>query len=388
MLFPSRLHPEPKAFQSRELDTLIGVLRDEGYQVVGPTLQERAIVFDTVTGAGDLPQGWTDRQGKGSYRLERRDDEAYFGYAVGPHSWKKFLFPPARRLWRGTRSETRFELDSELPEPPRFAFLGVRSCDLHAIRIQDRVFRDSRFADPDYAARRGRSFVVALNCAVAGGNCFCVSMGTGPAVDEGFDLALTELVDDDSHSFLVTAGTEAGEAILAKIPTRPATSEESAEGRTVVERTAANMGRHVNARGVKELLYGAYEHPRWDDVANRCLACANCTMVCPTCFCSTVVDTSDLDGAHVERTRQWDSCFTSDFSFAAGSPTRGSTRSRYRQWMTHKLATWFDQFGTSGCVGCGRCIAWCPVGIDITEELAAIQQAPDAQSSTTPGGSS
>jgi sulfhydrogenase subunit beta (sulfur reductase) len=133
------------------------------------------------------------------------------------------------------------------------------------------------------------------------------------------------------------------------------------------------MGRTMDTKGIKELLYRNYENPRWDDVAKRCLTCGNCTMVCPTCFCTTVEDITDLTGEHVERWRKLDSCFTMDFSYIHGGSVRSSPRARYRQWMTHKLATWIDQFGTSGCVGCGRCITWCPVGIDITEETGAIR---------------
>ena len=137
--------------------------------------------------------------------------------------------------------------------------------------------------------------------------------------------------------------------------------------------TARSMGRTLDTDGIKELLYGSYEHRRWDDVAARCLACANCTLVCPTCFCATVEDVTDLTGDHAERWRRWDSCFTLEHSYLHGGSVRTSTRARYRQWLTHKLATWIDQFGTSGCVGCGRCITWCPVAIDITAEVAAIR---------------
>ena len=133
------------------------------------------------------------------------------------------------------------------------------------------------------------------------------------------------------------------------------------------------MGRAMDTTNIKQLLYDNPEHPQWDKVAGRCLSCANCTMACPTCFCSTVEDVSDLTGKHAERWRKWDSCFSLEFSYIHGGHVRQSTKGRYRQWMTHKLASWQDQFGTSGCVGCGRCITWCPVGIDITEEVKAIR---------------
>ena len=216
------------------------------------------------------------------------------------------------------------------------------------------------------------AFIVAVNCAVAGGTCFCVSMGTGPKAEAGYDLALTELGGDDAR-FLVAVGSERGGGILAGIPQRDAGPDHVAAAEAILARTAASMGREMpSPSGVHDLLLANLEHPRWDDVAGRCLTCGNCTMVCPTCFCTSVEDSSDLAGDVAGRSRRWDSCFTMDFSFIHGGSVRASPKARYRQWMTHKLATWWDQFGTSGCVGCGRCITWCPVGIDITEEVRAI----------------
>jgi ferredoxin len=198
-------------------------------------------------------------------------------------------------------------------------------------------------------------------------------MGTGPKAEAGYDLALTEILDGGPHRFTVEVGTERGAEVLAEVPTTPAQDPDRREADAAVDRAAGQMGREINTDGIKELLYRNYEHPRWDEVSERCLTCGNCTMVCPTCFCTTVEDVTDLAGAETERRREWDSCFTLDFSYVHGGSVRGSPRSRYRQWMTHKLATWFDQFGSSGCVGCGRCITWCPVAIDITEEAAAIR---------------
>ena len=140
--------------------------------------------------------------------------------------------------------------------------------------------------------------------------------------------------------------------------------------RATARKVAEQMGRELETDGLRELLERNREHPRWDEVSERCLTCGNCTMVCPTCFCTSVEDVTDLTGEEAERWREWDSCFSLDFSYVVGGSVRSSSRSRYRQWMTHKLGTWWDQFGSSGCVGCGRCITWCPVGIDVTEELA------------------
>jgi ferredoxin len=370
----------PAVLERAHFPALLDALRSAGYRIVGPRVRDGAIVYDEIARVEDLPEGWTDEQEAGRYRLVRRADRALFGYVVGPHSWKKYLHPPAQRLWRAAREGGRISFRPEPADTPQYAFLGVRACELAAITIQDRVLTGGAFADRGYAARRERAFIVAVNCVEAGGTCFCVSMRTGPRAATGFDLALTELVGENEHAFLVEAGSERGRAILAGLPLRPASEGEVAQARRGIESAAAQMGRHLDTAGLAERLAHSHEHPRWDEVAQRCLACANCTMVCPTCFCTTVEDRTDLGGSHAERWRRWDSCFTLDFSYVHGGAVRASGKSRYRQWMMHKLSTWHEQFGSSGCVGCGRCITWCPVGIDITEEARAIRAGESARS--------
>lgn len=359
------------------LEALVAALRGRGYLVVGPTVRDGAIAYDELESAAQLPAGWTDVQEAGTYRLARRDDGACFGYAAGPHSWKQFLFPPRVRLWRSRRNGERLEIEAEPPPEVAYAFLGVRGCDLHAIAIQDRVFMGGRFVEPDYAARRENAFVVAVDCGEPAATCFCTSLGTGPGVEESFDLALTELLDGE-HRFLVRAGSDRGAEVLAELPHREASDADREAAAEVVAGAAARMGRELETDGLPELLRETLEHPRWDEVADRCLTCGNCTLVCPACFCTTVEDHTDLAGENAERVRVWDTCFSVDHAYVHGGSIRPGPRSRYRQWLTHKLGTWWDQFGTSGCVGCGRCIAWCPVGIDITEEAAALRVSPEA----------
>jgi sulfhydrogenase subunit beta (sulfur reductase) len=373
---PPRNAPEGRSILRREgLEQLLAALRDSGFDLVGPRVRDGAIVYDRIQGIADLPEGWTEVQEAGTYRLERRTDRALFGFSSGPESFKRSFFAPTVRLWRARRKDGSFiVLDDQARELPRLALIGARSCDLHAIAIQDRVFLKGPHVDPHYAARRKGTFVVAIHCGQSGGTCFCVSMETGPEAAGGFDLALTELLDEAGHRFVVQVGSEAGAELLARVQHVEATAAERETADEVVRRTASQMGRSLDTRGIKELLYRNVEHPRWDDVADRCLACTNCTLVCPTCFCSTIEDTTDLDGEHAERTQRWDSCFTLEHSYVHGGSVRSTIKARYRQWLTHKLASWIDQFGTSGCVGCGRCIAWCPVGIDITQEVAAMQK--------------
>ena len=359
----------PVVFQAAALDQLLDAVKRRGFRLIGPVVRDGAICYDDIASAADLPRGWTDDQDAASYRLRKRDDDALFGYNVGPESWKKYLFPPHARL-----------LPTERPPDEPYAFLGVRSCELAAIAIQDRVFLGGRHKDPHYEARREGALIIAVNCGEAGGTCFCASMDAGPCATDGFDVVLTELLGEPGHRFLAEAGTGRGAEILGEVGTSPARAEDISAAHAASQNAIASMGRVMPELDLHQLLAENFGHPRWDDVAARCLTCGNCTMVCPTCFCFSVEDISGLStsetGGDAERHRSWDSCFTMDHSYLHGGPVRASGRSRYRQWMTHKLGTWFDQFGTSGCVGCGRCITWCPAAIDITEEVAAIAADP------------
>lgn len=377
--FPLSSHPRV-SFGDTGLRRLVDVLIEHGYQVVGPTVRDQAVVLATLTSADDLPCGWGVHTEPGRYRLQRRGDAARFGHSAGPQSWKQFLHPPRRRLWSGGP-----DLDGNAPDPapdpendesasPPYAFLGVRGCDLAAIATLDRVMMGGGHPDGAYARRRRAVFVVAVNCTEPGGVCFCTSMGTGPAVRPGYDLALTELVDGDVCRYVVDVGSAAGAEVLAGVPHEAATDGEITAAADAVSEAAGHMGRHMPEVDLRTLLASSRESAHWEDVAGRCLTCGNCTMVCPTCFCTGTEEVSDLAGQHAERWQHWTSCFELDFSVMHQSSVRQSGAARYRQWITHKLGTWHDQFGTSGCVGCGRCIAWCPTGIDITAEVAALAE--------------
>lgn len=368
------------ALAVEELDRVFGALEQWGYEVVGPTVRADVIVYDRLASAADLPAGWADQHEPGGYRLRPRDDDARFGYVVGPHSWKRYLHPARLAVWSGVRTDAGWD---EVPAPPpkRLAFVGVRPCELAGIGVLDAVFTGGPIVDDGYAHRRAAAFLIAVECTEPGATCFCASVGTGPGVDDStshgamYDLVLTELLVPD-HVFVVRAGSDRGRELIEELDLPEATPAEVHRAAEEVEAAALHMGRRLDTDGLPELLAANLEHPLWQEIARRCLTCANCTMVCPTCFCSTTEDTSDLAGVVSRRWRTWDSCFTLDFSYVGGAPARSSTRSRYRQWLLHKLVTWHDQFGTSGCVGCGRCITWCPVGIDLTVEIAAIAREP------------
>ena len=368
------------------LEALLTALAGLGYETKGPVVRDGAIMPGPVQRVADLPVGTHDAQAPGRYRLEQGDDDAVFAWAVGPGSWKAEFFPPTQEVWRSTVDGDVVSTTVPDVEMAPLAVIGARPCELAALDVLDRVLLEGAFPAPRYAARRVGTFVVVAECGSPAGTCFCVSMGTGPGAESGFDLALTELDDGDGHRFVVRVGTDRGADVLARVPVSPATAADLAGRDRVISSAEAAVGRRLETDGLAELLDRNLDHPRWDEVADRCLACGNCTLVCPTCFCSDVSDTTDLAG-EVERRRTWASCFDLDHSYLHGGPVRSSTSSRYRQWLTHKLSTWWDQFDTSGCIGCGRCIAWCPVGIDLTEEAAAIRDSDGAvrSSASSPG---
>jgi ferredoxin len=367
-----------------QLQQLIDVLRQRGYRTVGPKIADGAIVYADLESAGELPVGYVDRQDGGTYRLERGETAGHFDYVVGPDSLKKFLFPPRETLLKSDRTNGSWQMTPAEVDATPLAVIGIRSCDLHALAIQDKVFLGGSYVDPGYQARRANLFLVAVNCRRASATCFCHSMNTGPAIVSGFDLALTEL----DESFVVQVGSSRGAEVMSQVEWTVCTLQQVEDAwaipRALKERMSrrvreqpedphAPRERHLDTSNIHDLLLTNLQHPRWLQVAERCLSCGNCTLVCPTCFCASVEDVSDLSGDHVRRERAWDSCFTAEHSYMNTGTVRKSTYSRYRQWLTHKLATWIDQFGTSGCVGCGRCITWCPVAIDLTEEVAAIR---------------
>ena len=359
------------------LQQLIDALAELGYEVLGPRVRDDAICLDTVEQVAQLPAGIVDEQEGGRYRLHPFETaegvKPLFTHVVGPQGWKRFLHPPAERMWRTERTEVGIRVHPREEKADKRAFLGVRACELAAMAIQDRVLMQGRYADSGYVERRKALFIVAVNCTRAAATCFCHSMNSGPQVTSGHDLLLTELTGGGDHRFLVESGSEEGEALLESLPGREVSPADVEEKRRMLRSVVGQLQRSLPGNA-SALLEQGLEHPHWQEVAARCLHCGNCTAVCPTCFCTRMEERSSLTGDSAEHWRQWDSCFNESYSYIHGGAVRGSPASRYRQWITHKLLHWQAQFGTPGCTGCGRCITWCPVGIDVTAEVRALER--------------
>ena len=312
----------------------------------------------------------------GSYRLERARRRGALRLRRRPALLE--AVPASRRASGSGRRSAATDGGSSVEEPSRrdapLAFFGVRSCELHAIAIQDRVLLEGAYVDRDYAARREDAFVVAVNCFEPGGTCFCVSMGTGPKAEAG----LRPRADGDPRR-------------RAPLPRR---GRQRARRRGARRAPAARRRRSATSRPPARRSTGAAErdgararhdrHARPARAQPRAPALGRGRRALPDLrqLHDGLPDLllHDRRGRHRPGRRRapsacalWDSCFSVDHSYIHGGSVRPSGRSRYRQWLTHKFGTWHDQFGTSGCVGCGRCITWCPVGIDVTEELTAIR---------------
>jgi ferredoxin len=351
------------------LQDLVDALRASGRRCIGPRVRDGAIVYDVLTDVADLPAGVHDVQAPGRYRLDGSGSGRRFAWANGPQALKPLLFAPREPLWRVVRGDDGALRFGEVPQAVGpVAVIGVRACDLAALALQDRHFLQGGHADPYYARRRENLFVVAVGCSHPAATCFCASTGDGPRPAQGYDVLLEEL----DEGCVAHAGSAPGRVLLASLAIAPADEAQLRLARAESERAVAMQTRGLPSRNLRDALSTGFEHPRWDDVAQRCLSCGNCTSVCPTCFCHSEHEAPALGGGASEHLREWDSCFARGHSYLHGFVVRPDTRSRYRQWLSHKLGAWHDQYGRSGCVGCGRCITWCPVGIDITEEAAAI----------------
>ena len=354
-----------------QFDTLIDTLASMGAQCLGPTVQDGAIVYAPVISSAAFPQGIHDQQSPGNYKLTRDNDSRWFAWANGPQALKPLLFTPEEKLWQVERDKSgRLEFHPCVSPPQLTAIIGVRACDLAALALQNKHFLAGIETDQAYASRYQQMIVIAVNCTHPAATCFCHATGDGPTATEHYDILLDEL----DEGFAVKIGSIKGKEIVENLSLQPLTDSQLMAIDTAHAAARQQLTRGLPNTDIPELLFNQQESKHWYSIGEKCLSCGNCTAVCPTCFCHHTIEQAALDGTHSERLRQWNSCFSQRHSYIHGITLRQETHLRYRQWLTHKFASWVQQYGRSGCVGCGRCISWCPVGIDITEELQLLAE--------------
>ncbi|XOV78621.1 MAG: 4Fe-4S dicluster domain-containing protein [Aestuariibacter sp.] len=354
-----------KVFLPRsDLASLYQALTDEGYQVIGPQVKNGAILYEPLDNIEQLPWGQQEEVEAGRYTLVDSEKSRCFSWNTGPQSLKPWLFKPTQMLWTAETSEDGFRFKMQEPEAKHLAFLGVRSCDIAALYLQDKHFMHGSYPDPWYTEQRKKLCLVAVNCSRSASTCFCCSTEDGPEATYGFDILLDEL--DDGYLILAKSGK--GSRVMSNLKVQASTEEQRQQATQQIQTAAQQQRKMPDGKSLLKIA----EHlndTQWLQIAERCLACGNCTSVCPTCFCSKQESQTEINTEQHQQVRYWDSCFSEKHSYMGGKHIRGEISQRYRQWLLHKLVTWQEQYQRSGCVGCGRCISWCPAAIDIVEEV-------------------
>ena len=318
-------------------------------------------LYDVLSKFGEV---WSPVKEDESYTYQKIDKAADLTFHHHPSRTilpeKKLLMPP--KFTTLNFSSKGYEKPEE--EIPSKVVFGVHSCGVHAFNILDK-FYTTDYIDADYKIRREKLIIVATSC-LPDEYCFCNKTVTS-IVQEGFDLALIDLED----YYLVWIGTSIGDDIV-RVGQRIGIFNENVP-KDVTEKYSKYrkdkreaFTNDIDLEGITDLMELSHDADFWKELGDKCLACGQCTMVCPTCTCYNIIEDNALNEDAGTRERYWDSCMFKDFSLTAGDHNfRAAKSERLKLWYTHKLKAFIGHFGSPSCVGCGRCIVTCPVDINV-----------------------
>jgi sulfhydrogenase subunit beta (sulfur reductase) len=336
-----------KILQKKDLGKFVENLKKD-HEVIGPKRKAEGYIFDYIDDSGELALDYTTTM-------------------LPP---KKIFFPPREPLYSYEKvgEEVVIKDLSEKWKKKRILF-GVHSCDINALLILDGVF-GGKLKDQLYLNRRRNTLIIGMNCRSPGENCFCDAMTTGPTIKKGYDLLLTDIGD----KYYVQVGSKAGEKLLSRDLFRTATKADRKKMEAEVIRVKNKLQSDFGIDKLGEKMKGKFWSKLWEAQTKKCVLCGACNFVCPTCYCFDVVDETDLAGKKGQRVRVWDTCHFKDFATVAGGINfRGGKVPRVKQRLYHKLCYSTEQRGVYDCVGCGRCIQFCPAKIDIREIIKDVQ---------------
>lgn len=283
---------------------------------------------------------------------------------------RKSVYPPKSAFM--PQSEVLFKVDDgtfKMPEPQKRKqiIFGMRPCDARAVWLLDTVFKTAEDVDLYWSNKREKALVISFGCANLCGPGFCDTVGSGPFGKEGSDILITEL----EELYYLDPLTNAGEKLLLKLDEANDSAKKAAK--KIQKGSVVKDHKPADLPAIREKLYQSFDTDIWKKVSESCLGCGICTYLCPTCFCFDIVDETDRS----ERVRNWDTCMFRIYSQeASGHNPRPNKAARTRQRIMHKFAYWVDNEAASGCTGCGRCVALCPVNLDIREMVKEITGLP------------
>ncbi len=359
------------AFLSRNnFQSLIDYLVEQDYSVIAPTIKQDAIHYQPIHHIDEMVCSYHEQSSAGSYQLVKDQSGKYFNWSNGVSCLKPWFFKPHETLWQLNLNKTPPQYQAIIPKEQKKAFIGVRACDLAALQLQDQHFLQDKYLHQQYHANRQQSIFIAVHCAAPSTNCFCTSTEDGPECSQGFDIVMTEL----ESGFILQGENTFSQKLIDHLPVETVSKQSWQEQDDILKRAKQKIQRAFNPEKVAKKLQQRLHDNIWQDIAEKCLACGNCTLVCPSCFCSKQGDEMPLAGNKVEHIQYWDSCFSEQHSYLGGIVIHQNIADRYKQWINHKLNWWFEQYGRSGCVGCGRCISWCPTGIDFFQQARALTE--------------